>query len=70
MGDATLLKRITAKPEVFGGKPIIRGMPIPVATIPSLLAQAEVFEAILTDDPGLELDDVRACLAPAEVVGG
>ncbi len=30
MIEETLLKRITANPEIFGGKPIIRGMRISV----------------------------------------
>ena len=34
-----LLKRITARPEVFGGKPIIRDMRISVELVLSLLAQ-------------------------------
>ncbi|MBI1818537.1 MAG: DUF433 domain-containing protein [Deltaproteobacteria bacterium] len=38
MTDPILLKRITATPEIFGGKPIIRGMRISVELILSLLA--------------------------------
>ena len=34
-----LLKRITARPDVFGGKPIVRDMRISVELILSLLAQ-------------------------------
>jgi hypothetical protein len=33
-----LLRRITANPEIFGGKPTIRGMRISVEMILSLLA--------------------------------
>ena len=39
MTDPALLKRITVRPEVFGGKPIIRDMRISVELILSLLAQ-------------------------------
>jgi uncharacterized protein (DUF433 family) len=39
MIDPILLKRITVRPEVFGGKPIIRDMRISVELILSLLAQ-------------------------------
>lgn len=60
-----LLGRITANPEIFGGKPIIRGMRISVEMILSLLAQGEKEEAILADYPDLEPDDLRACLAYA-----
>ncbi|HZI85803.1 MAG TPA: DUF433 domain-containing protein [Pyrinomonadaceae bacterium] len=65
MIDETLLKRITANPEIFGGKPIIRGMRVSVELILSLLAQGETAEAILSDYPDLEPDDVRACLTYA-----
>ncbi len=33
MNDQELLKRITVNPEIFGGKPIIRGMRISVELI-------------------------------------
>ena len=68
MLDETLLRRITANPEIFDGKPIIRGMRISVELILSLLAQGETPERILTDYPDLELDDLRACLAYAHAV--
>ena len=44
MADQELLQRITATPEIFGGKPIIRGMRISVELILSLLAQGESIE--------------------------
>ncbi|MBI3450424.1 MAG: DUF433 domain-containing protein [Acidobacteria bacterium] len=68
MTDNELLKRITADPEIFGGKPIIRGMRISVELVLSLLAQGEAAESILADYPELEPDDVRACLAYAHAV--
>ncbi|HEX7785830.1 MAG TPA: DUF433 domain-containing protein [Methylomirabilota bacterium] len=55
------LTRITADPEIFGGKPIIRGMRISVELILSLLAQGVAPGAILDDYPELELEDIRAC---------
>jgi uncharacterized protein (DUF433 family) len=51
-------------PEIFGGKPIIRGMRVPLELILSLL-KGETPETILTDYPDLEPDDLRACLAYA-----
>ena len=66
--DETLLRRITVNPEIFGGKPIIRGMRISVELILSLLAHGETPETILTDYPDLEPDDLRACLAYAHAV--
>ena len=68
MTDEKLLQRITVNPEIFGGKPIIRGMRISVELILSLLAQGESQEAILADYPDLEPDDIRACLAYAHAV--
>lgn len=68
MADQELLKRITARAEVFGGKPIVRDMRISVELILSLLAQGETPEAILEDYPDLEPDDIRACIAYAHAV--
>jgi uncharacterized protein (DUF433 family) len=68
MSEQELLKRITANPEIFGGKPIIRGMRISVELILSLLAQGVPTEEILADYPDLERDDIQACLAYAHAV--
>jgi uncharacterized protein (DUF433 family) len=68
MPDIQLLKRITANPAIFGGKPIIRGMRISVELILSLLSQGENWDNILADYPDLEIDDIRACLAYAHAV--
>ena len=66
--DHNLLNRITARPDVFGGKPIIRDMRISVELILSLLTQGVKPEEILEDYPDLELDDIRACMAYAHAV--
>ena len=68
MSDVMLLKRIVVNSEIFAGKPIIRGLRISVELVLSLLAQGETFESLLDDYPGLELDDIRACLAYAHAV--
>ena len=68
MNDQELLKRITVNPEIFGGKPIIRGMRISVELILSLLAQGETENSILADYPDLASEDLRACLAYAHAV--
>ena len=65
MSDSELLKRITVRPDVFGGKPIVRDMRISVELILSLLAQGTTPEEILDDYPRLEADDIRACIAYA-----
>ena len=66
--EQELLKRITANPEIFGGKPIIRGMRISVELILSLLAQGVTVDEIQQDYPDIEPADVRACLAYAHAV--
>ena len=66
--SAELLWRITARPDVFGGKPIIRNMRISVELVLSLLTQGVAPEAILDDYPDLEADDIRACTAYAHAV--
>jgi uncharacterized protein (DUF433 family) len=63
-----VLKRITADPAIFGGKPIIRGMRISVELVLSLLAQGETAQSVLTDYPDLESEDIRACLAYAHAI--
>jgi uncharacterized protein (DUF433 family) len=68
MTDQALLGRICSSREVFGGKPIVRGMRISVEMIVNLLAQGETAEAILADYPGLQPEDIRACLAYAHAV--
>ena len=68
MAHQELLARITARPEVFGGKPVIRDLRISVELVLSLLAQGVSREELLADYPGLEPDDLRACLAYAHAV--
>jgi uncharacterized protein (DUF433 family) len=63
-----LLSRITTRPEIFGGKPMIRDMRISVELILSRLAQGESIDSILEDHPDLESDDIRACLEYARAV--
>lgn len=68
MTDKRLLERITVNPDIFGGKPIIRGMRVSVESIVSLLAQGETTESIVADYPDLEPNDVLACLEYAHAV--
>ena len=63
-----LLKRITARPDVFGGKPIIRDMRISVELILNLMSQGSTQEELLDDYPDLEPEDIRACTAYAHAV--
>ena len=57
-----LLERITMRPDVFGGKPIIRDMRIAVEHVLANLAAGETVEDVLKDYPFLELEDIQACL--------
>ena len=68
MTHSDLLSRITARPDVFGGKPIIRDMRISVELILILLAQGVDEAELLEDYPRLEPEDIRACVAYAHAV--
>lgn len=57
-----LLSRITVRPDVFGGMPIIRDMRIAVEHVLGMLAAGDRAETILEDYPFLEAGDIRACL--------
>ena len=63
--EEALLKRITFNPEIFGGKPIIRGMRIAVEHILGMLAAGSSIEDLLNGYPFLEKDDIQACLVYA-----
>jgi uncharacterized protein (DUF433 family) len=63
-----LLDRITSNPQIFGGKPIVRGMRVSVELVLSLLAQGVTFDEILDDYPALQREDILACLAYAHAV--
>jgi uncharacterized protein (DUF433 family) len=55
-------------PNIFGGKPVVRGLRIKVETVLALLEQGATPEEILRDYPDLEPDDIRACLAYARAL--
>jgi uncharacterized protein (DUF433 family) len=65
MSEAGLLERITVNPEIFGGKPIIRGRRLAVEHVLGMLAAGDSPETVLEGYPWLEPDDIRACLAYA-----
>jgi uncharacterized protein (DUF433 family) len=62
MDDAELLKRITRNPNIYGGKPIIRGRRLAVSHVLQMLAAGDTSEVILGEFDWLEQDDIRACL--------
>lgn len=66
----SLLHRITRRPDVFGGRPIIRDQRLAVDHVLSLLAAGETPESVVNAYPYLERDDVTACLLfAAEYLG-
>ena len=62
MTDAELLARITVRPNVFGGKPLIRDMRIAVEHVLGMLAAGDSAETILEEYPDLTPEDIQACL--------
>ena len=60
--ETDLLNRITVRPDVLGGKPIIRDMRIAVEHVLANLAAGATTEEILRDYPFLEAEDIQACL--------
>jgi uncharacterized protein (DUF433 family) len=54
--------RITVDPAICTRKPCIRGLRFPVARLLGLLAAGETREAILTNYPYLETEDIDAAL--------
>ena len=57
-----VFRRITVGPEVFGGKPCIRGLRFPVSRLLGLLASGETPESILESYPYLEQEDIQEAL--------
>jgi uncharacterized protein (DUF433 family) len=65
MNEDQLLERITVNPEIFGGKPIIRGRRLAVEHVLGMLAAGDDCETILEGYPWLERADIQACLVYA-----
>jgi uncharacterized protein (DUF433 family) len=71
MTDARhLLDRITVDPQIFGGKPIVRGRRLAVEHVLGMLAAGDSFETLLEGYPWLEREDLLACLEYARRVVG
>ncbi len=60
--------RITLDPDILVGKPIIRGTRLAVEFIIDLLAQGWSTDEILRNYPGIEIEDIQACLSYASSV--
>ena len=68
MDEAKLLERITVNPEIFGGKPIVRGRRLAVEHVLGMLGAGDKLEDILEAYPWLEREDLQACLIYARRV--
>ena len=62
MNEQQLRERIVVNPQIFGGKPIIRGLRMAVEHILGMLAAGETAETILREYSFLEPADIQACL--------
>lgn len=62
MREIELLARITANPQIFGGKPIIRGRRLAVEHVLGMLAAGDTTDDLLAAYPWLEAADIQACL--------
>ena len=70
MDERELLGRIKVNPDIFGGKPIIRGRRLAVEHVLGMLAAGDNVETILQGYPWLEPEDVQACLVYARRIVG
>jgi uncharacterized protein (DUF433 family) len=65
-----LLARITTNPDIFDGKPIIRGQRLAVEHVLSMLAAGDRPQELLRAYKGtLEADDIMACIVWAHKQG-
>ena len=70
MDENKLLQRITVTPEIFGGKPIVRGRRLAVEHILGMLAAGDTPQTILSGYPWLQPEDIQACLVYARRMVG
>ena len=62
MEEKELIIRITVDPNIFGGKPIIRGKRLAVEHVLGMLAAGDSPEIILQGYSWMEMEDIQACL--------
>jgi uncharacterized protein (DUF433 family) len=68
--ENNLLKRITVNPDIFGGKPIVRGRRLAVEHVLSMLAAGDSPQILLEGYPWLEAEDIQGCLVYARRLVG
>ena len=58
-----MFTRITFDPNLYYGKPIIKGTRIPVYCILELIEEGFTFEQIIQENyPGITVDDIKECV--------
>ena len=67
-GRRAVLDRITTVPDLFGGKPVIRGKRLAVEHVLAMLGSGDDVATILSGYPWLELEDIQACLLFADQI--
>ena len=55
-------ERISIKPDVCNGRPVVRGTRITVQTVLEFLAAGDSIEDVLEEYPSLTREDVLGCL--------
>lgn len=70
MDEQKLLERINVNPNIFGGKPIIRGRRLAVEHVLGMLAAGDTPDILLQGYPWLEREDIQACLVYARRMVG
>ena len=70
MNESELLERITVNPNIYGGKPIIRGRRLAVEHVLGMLAAGDTPESIRAAYSWLEPEDIQACLLYAKRLVG
>lgn len=70
MDETQLFQRITVNPQIFAGKPIVRGRRLAVEHVLGMLGAGDTFDVILQGYPWLEKEDIQACIVYARRVVG
>jgi len=65
-----MAERISIKPDICNGRPVVRGTRITVQTVLEFLAAGDSVEEVLAEYPRLTRADVKACLDYASRVMG
>ena len=65
-----MAERISIKPDICNGRPVVRGTRITVQTVLEFLAAGDSVAEVLAEYPRLTRADVKACLDYASRVMG